>query len=45
MKHPDFGVEQWVELFRDVGLDEGAMREWHREFESRYPERHRAFLE
>lgn len=37
-------VEQWVEVFRATGLDEGMMRGWHREFERRYPEQHESFL-
>jgi len=36
---------QWVQMFRAVGLDEGTMRDWHREFERRHPEAHQAFLE
>ncbi len=37
--------EQWVELFRAIGLDEAAMKRWHREFEARYPQGHQSFLE
>ncbi|WP_298609571.1 hypothetical protein [uncultured Thiothrix sp.] len=36
---------QWVELFRDTGLDEAMMSKWHQLFEQRYPEQHQAFLE
>ncbi len=36
---------QWVELFRETGLDEATMRQWHRLFEQRYPAQHQAFLE
>ena len=37
--------EKWVLLFREIGLDEATMKQWHREFESRYPEDHQSFLE
>ena len=37
--------EQWVTLFRDIGLNDETMRDWHRAFEKRYPEGHREFLE
>lgn len=36
---------QWVELFRDTGLDEAMMQTWHQLFEQRYPEQHQSFLE
>ncbi|AZZ94914.1 hypothetical protein EUZ85_00160 [Hahella sp. KA22] len=36
---------QWVEVLRAAGLDEDAMRRWHREFEARYPEAHQSLLE
>jgi hypothetical protein len=36
---------QWVELFREIGLDEDQMTRWHRLFEARYPSQHQAFLE
>lgn len=37
--------EKWVLLFREIGLDEETMKQWHREFEARYPEGHQSFLE
>lgn len=37
--------EQWVEVFQAIGMDEPAMRNWHREFERRYPAHHQSFLE
>jgi len=37
--------EKWVLLFQEIGLDEATMAQWHREFESRYPEGHQSFLE
>ena len=38
------GKQLWVEMFRAAGMDEAAMRSWHREFEQRAPEDHHAFL-
>jgi len=38
-------VDQWVELFREIGLDDATMRRWHELFEERYPEGHQSFLE
>jgi hypothetical protein len=36
--------DEWVEVFRAAGMDDDGMQRWHREFESRYPDKHRAFL-
>jgi hypothetical protein len=36
---------QWVEMFREIGLDDSTMRQWHQVFEQRNPEGHREFLE
>lgn len=36
--------EDWVKMFRDIGLDDGAMDTWHRLFEQRHPEGHAEFL-
>ncbi len=38
-------VNEWKNMFREIGLDEGAMMKWHRLFESRHPEAHQSFLE
>lgn len=38
-------VDQWVELFRLIGLKDADMEKWHREFESRHPDGHQSFLE
>ena len=38
-------VENFKQLFRDVGLDEAAMLKWHALFEQRHPASHRSFLE
>jgi len=37
--------EQWIALFQELGLNEDAMRKWHRLFETRHPEAHQSFLE
>ena len=37
--------EKWVLLFKEIGLDETTMTQWHREFEARYPDGHQSFLE
>lgn len=36
--------EEWIAMFRDMGMDETKMLEWHRLFETRHPEGHRSFL-
>ncbi|PLX78573.1 MAG: hypothetical protein C0616_14130 [Desulfuromonas sp.] len=36
--------EEWVAMFRDIGLDEETMRRWHRLFEQRHPQAHADFL-
>ncbi len=38
-------VDQWVAMFRAIGLDEGTMKQWHTLFETRHPDAHQAFLE
>ena len=45
MSNEVMNKEKWVLLFREIGLDEAIMRQWHREFEARYPEGHQSFLE
>ena len=42
---PEVNVDQWVEMFRAIGLDETTMHKWHAEFERRHPAGHQAFLE
>jgi hypothetical protein len=42
---PGIEKEQWVALFREIGLDEEQMRRWHRLFEARHPDGHQSFLE
>lgn len=36
--------DEWVAMFRDIGLDEKTMMKWHSLFEHRHPSAHRAFL-
>ena len=36
--------EEWVDLFREIGLSEEDMLKWHRLFEARHPEGHAGFL-
>ena len=38
-------VEEWTRRFRDIGLDDAAMDNWHRLFERENPEGHQSFLE
>jgi len=38
-------VEQWVGMFREIGLTDEAMEKWHRLFEAKYPAAHQNFLE
>jgi len=36
---------EWVDMFREIGLTEENMMNWHRVFEKRHPEAHEAFLQ
>ncbi len=45
MKSNHVNKEQWVELFRAIGLKDETMEQWHREFEKRNPDGHQEFLE
>ena len=38
-------IEEWVERFRAIGLDEAAMQKWHKLFERENPAGHQSFLE
>lgn len=38
-------VSDWVGMFRDIGLDQAKMEQWHRVFEARHPASHQSFLE
>ena len=37
--------EKWVQLFREIGLDDATMTQWHQAFEAHYPDGHQSFLE
>ena len=38
-------VEEWVAMFREIGLDPAQMKQWHKVFETRHAAAHQAFLE
>ncbi|HOW65921.1 MAG TPA: hypothetical protein P5186_02450 [Candidatus Paceibacterota bacterium] len=38
-------VNEWVALFREIGLDDATMMKWHKLFETRHPKAHQGFLE
>ena len=44
MKHR-VNKEEWVKRFREIGLDDAAMQNWHRLFERENPAGHKSFLE
>lgn len=37
--------EEWIAMFKEIGVDESKSMRWHRVFESRHPEGHHRFLE
>ena len=45
MSNEVMNKEKWVGLFREIGLDEASMTQWHQVFETRYPDGHQSFLE
>lgn len=45
MTNEAMNKEQWVELFREIGLSDATMEKWHKAFESRNPKGHQSFLE
>ncbi len=45
MSKTNVNEDQWVDLFRSIGLDDETMHRWHVEFEGRHPEGHQGFLE
>ena len=45
MSNEVMNKEKWVLLFREIGLDEASMTQWHQAFETRYPDGHQSFLE
>ena len=36
--------EDWVAMFREIGLSDGVMKKWHQLFETRHPDGHEGFL-
>ncbi len=38
-------VNDWIAMFKEIGLDDAKMKAWHRVFETRHPEAHQGFLE
>lgn len=38
-------VNDWIAMFRDIGLDQAKMKQWHSLFEARHPNGHQSFLE
>ena len=38
-------VNEWVAMFREIGLDHAQMERWHKVFEARHPASHQSFLE
>lgn len=38
-------ITEWVERFRTIGLDDTAMKNWHRLFEKENPQGHQSFLQ
>jgi hypothetical protein len=45
MSDESMNKDRWVELFREIGLNDETMVRWHRAFETRYPDGHQSFLE
>ncbi len=39
------GKEQWIAMFKEIGLVEETMDQWHRLFEQRHPQGHESFLQ
>jgi crotonobetainyl-CoA:carnitine CoA-transferase CaiB-like acyl-CoA transferase len=37
--------EEWVAMYREIGLDHSKMEQWHKLFESRHAQGHQSFLE
>ncbi len=38
-------VDEWVAMFREIGLEQSQMEQWHKVFEVRHPAAHQGFLE
>jgi len=39
------GVNEWKNMFKEIGLSQEQMTHWHKLFETRNPESHQSFLE
>lgn len=37
--------DQWIAMFKEIGMNDDTMMKWHRLFEKRHPEGHGKFLE
>ena len=44
MSNEVMNKDKWVLLFKEIGLDEATMTQWHQAFEARYPDGHQSFL-
>ncbi|MGD9211713.1 MAG: hypothetical protein PVI90_13085 [Desulfobacteraceae bacterium] len=38
-------VNQWKEVFSEIGMSDNDMQKWHQCFEKKYPDGHQDFLE
>jgi hypothetical protein len=38
-------VNDWTAMFREIGLDQARMQQWHKVFETHHPAGHQSFLE
>ncbi|MBF0400174.1 MAG: hypothetical protein HQL90_05350 [Magnetococcales bacterium] len=38
------GKEEWINMFREIGLGDADMERWHRIFEHRHADAHQSFL-
>ena len=38
-------VSELVAMFREIGLEQAQMEQWHKLFEARFPAGHQGFLE
>lgn len=43
--NPTVTLEEWVDRFKAISLDQAAMEKWHRLFEQENPAGHKSFLE
>jgi hypothetical protein len=43
--HANVTVEEWVGRFKEIGLDDATMQQWHCLFEQQNPAGHQSFLE